>query len=215
MQHGTSDPETANGREVFYAAYGSNLCAERFGCYLSGGRPPGSAHAHRGARDPRPASTWRTFWVPGTLYFSGTSRLWGGAPAFLDLDPMVETKAALRAYRVTWEQLEDVMAQESARATVPLELEPRTLVEGFSTLVGSGRYDRLACLGVIEDIPVVTLTAPWSLTEVAPATPSLPYLATLVRGLREAFDMDDDAIVEYLARAPGCTTALATTALSL
>ena len=151
----------------------------------------------------------------GTLYFSGTSRLWGGAPAFLELDPAAETEMALRAYKVTWGQLEDVMAQESARATVPLELEPKTLVEGFSTLVGSGRYDRLACLGAIEGIPIVTLTAPWPLTEVAPAAPSLPYLATLVRGLREAFDMDDDAIVEYLARAPGCTTALATTALTL
>jgi hypothetical protein len=213
MQKRPSDPETTEGDEVFYAAYGSNLCAERFGCYLSGGRPPGVAHAHMGARDPRPPSAWRRLWVRGTLYFSGTSRLWGGAPAFLELDPAAETEMALRAYKVTWGQLEDVIAQESARQTIALDLEPKTLVEGFSTVVGAGRYDRLVCLGTIEGIPVVTLTAPWRLTEVAPAAPSLPYLATLVRGLREAFDMDDDAIVGYLARAPGCSTALATAAL--
>ena len=151
--------------------------------------------------------------MSGTLYFTGTSRLWNGAPAFVDLDPAAGTEVALRAYKVTWEQLEDVMAQESARDTAPLELEPRTLVEGFSTTVGSGRYDRLACLGAIDGIPVVTLTAPWRLAEVTTAAPSLSYLATLVRGLREAFDMDADAIVAYLARAPGCTKDLATAAL--
>jgi hypothetical protein len=214
VQKRASDGEPANVREVFYAAYGSNLCAERFGCYLSGGRPPGSAHAHKGARDPRPASTWRTLWVSGTLYFAGASRLWGGAPAFIDLDPAAQTEVALRAYKVTWGQLEDVTAQESARETTLLELEPRTLVEGFSTVVGSGRYDRLACLGSIEAIPVVTLTAPWRLAEVTAAAPSLPYLATLVRGLREAFDMGDDAIADYLARSPGCTRELVAAALT-
>lgn len=215
MQKRTSDPEDTKVREAFYAAYGSNLCADRFRCYLSGGCPPGATRAHRGARDPRPASTWRTLSVSGTLYFSGTSRLWGGAPAFLDLDPAAQTEVALRAYKVTWEQLEDIMAQESGRATAPLDLEPRALVEGFSTSVGPGRYDQLACLGTIEDIPVVTLTAPWRLAEVVPAAPSLPYVATLVRGLREAFDMDADAIVAYLARAPGCTKERATAALTM
>jgi hypothetical protein len=214
VQNRASDVEHADVREVFYAAYGSNLCAERFGCYLSGGRPPGSAHVHKGARDPRPVSTWRTVWVSGTLYFAGTSRHWGGAPAFIDLDPAAQTEVALRAYKVTWGQLEDVRAQESARASTPLELEARTLVEGFSTVVGSGRYDRLACLGSIEGIPVVTLTAPWRLAEVTAAAPSLAYLATLVRGLREAFDMGDDAIVDYLARSPGCTRKLAAAALT-
>ena len=79
----------------------------------------------------------------------------------------------------------------------------------------SGRYDRLACLGTIENIPVVTLTAPWRLAEVTTAAPSLRYLAILIRGLREAFDLDDEAIVNYLARAPGCTEKLATAALNL
>ena len=46
----TSGAEPANEREVFYAAYGSNLCAERFGCYLSGGRPPGLARTHTRGR---------------------------------------------------------------------------------------------------------------------------------------------------------------------
>jgi hypothetical protein len=214
MQQSKSDPDRTREREVFYAGYGSNLCAERFGCYLSGGRPPGVAHTQRGARDPRPASTWRTLWVRGTLYFSGTSRVWDGAPAFLDLDPTAATVAALRAYKVTWEQLEDIAAQESARGVTTIDLEPISLVEGFSMSVGAGRYDNLSCLGTIERIPVVTLTAPWRLADVHTAAPSLPYLATLVRGLREAFDMYDDDIVDYLARAPGCTVALASAALT-
>ena len=41
---GTDDP-------VWYVAYGSNLRAARFGCYLAGGRPDGACRTYDGCRD--------------------------------------------------------------------------------------------------------------------------------------------------------------------
>ena len=72
---GTDDP-------VWYVAYGSNLRAARFACYLAGGRPDGACRTYEGCRDrPRPAATspsgCRAAWR-----FAGASRTWrGGSPS--------------------------------------------------------------------------------------------------------------------------------------
>jgi len=38
---------------VWYASYGSNMCIDRFTCYLSGGAPSGARLAYPGCRDHR------------------------------------------------------------------------------------------------------------------------------------------------------------------
>ena len=105
------------------------------------------------------------------------------------------------------------MAQENGRHANVLDVEPGALVDGFSMLAGPGRYDRLVCLGTLEGLPVLTFTAPGPPESVTPAVPSLQYLAHIVTGLREAFDLDDPAIVDYLGRAPGATSDLVRAAL--
>ena len=108
-----------------------------------------------------------------------------------------------------------MIAQENGRATCPLDIEPDALVKGFSMLAGPGRYDRLVCLGTLEGLPVMTFTAPGppgSMTG-GPAAPSLEYLAHIVIGLRETFDLDDPAIMDYLGRASGATSDLVRAAL--
>ena len=107
------------------------------------------------------------------------------------------------------------MAQENARATRALEIDPGALVEGYSVLIGPGRYDRLLCIATLEGVPVVTITAPGSLESVTPAAPSPAYLAHIVTGLRETFDFEDAAIVDYLGRAPGATPDLIRAAMAL
>ena len=63
------DTGRRDGR-VWYASYGSNLLAERFGYYLSGGALPGQEVGHIGARDSTPArasATWAVSWARFTF----------------------------------------------------------------------------------------------------------------------------------------------------
>jgi hypothetical protein len=213
---GEGEAEGEGEGEVFYAAYGSNLSAERFGYYIAGGTAPGAQRALRGARDRRPPGSWRALRVPGSLYFSGHARTWGGAPAFFEPDEHTggEAMALVRAWRLGWGQFEDVMAQENGRATRTLDVHSAALVEGFSMLTGPGRYDRLVCLGTLEDIPVLTFTAPGPPDPERLAPPAVAYLDHIITGLREAFDLDDRAIADYVGSAPGSTPDLVRLALT-
>jgi hypothetical protein len=212
-------PASVPRREVFYAAYGSNLSAERFACYIAGGTAPGVSRSHPGARDRRLPEAWRPLRVPGRLYFSGHSRTWGGAPAFFEpgsKDEHTGAEVFARAWRLAWDQFEDVLAQENGRHVKPLDAEPGALVAGFTLLAGPGRYDRVVCLGTLEGLPVMTCTAPGlpEPTTATPAAPSLEYLAHIITGLRETFGLDEPAIVDYLGRAPGATADLVRAALA-
>lgn len=201
---------------VWYASYGSNLCAERFGCYLAGGLPRGAAHPCRGARDATPPRDDMALDIPYRLYFAGTSRLWnGGAPCFIDLaeDPTTPTHA--RAYLISWEQFEDVVAQENGRAeTPPLDPGFADLAVGAGHRIGQGRYENLLCVGRADDgVAVLTFTSPWTMHDAELNAPAPVYLELLLDGLRESHHLEDDALVTYLGRASGCSEALVASAL--
>jgi hypothetical protein len=197
---------------IWYAAYGSNLFADRFACYIQGGRPAGSTWTFRGARDKRPPLASAALEIPYRLYFAGTSKAWGGSPAFIDSQRSDHHCSFVRAYMIRWQQFEDVVAQENVRETVPITIGNRR--EGQLEQIGPGRYETLLCVGMREEVPIVTFTAPWTFSQVVPGEPSLPYLSMLVAGLREAHELTDGAIVDYLAAAPGCSSALVRRALA-
>ena len=202
---------------MFYAAYGSNLSAERFACYIGGGTAAGASRALPGARDRRQPESWHALRLPGRLSFRGHSPTWGGAPAIFEPATLTGhggTEVFARAWRLGWDQLEDVMAQENGRATIPLDVESVALVDGTSMLVGPGRYDRLVCVGIHEGLPVLTFTAPASLELVLPEAPSPAYLAHIITGLRETFGLVDSEVVEYLGGAAGATPDLVRAALA-
>jgi hypothetical protein len=202
-------------RLVWYAAYGSNLSAARFGCYLTGGRPdPGATRDYTGARDASPPRAARPLRLPHRLYFTGTSSVWGGATAFLEPARGTPTTWG-RAYLVTWAQFEDVVAQESHRTSAPIAIGDVELHAGRSVTMGPGRYETMLCVGRHAGVPVVTFTAPWTLADVDPGPPVPAYLAMLVAGLRETHQLDDAQIRSYLTGAPGCTSALVEAAFAL
>ena len=194
---------------VWYASYGSNLSSRRFGCYLAGGRPPGSSRHYGGARDHSPARRDVALELPHLLYFAGDSLVWGGAPAFLDTEPTSSHLALARAYLITFEQFADVVAQENGRSVgSPLSVSHHELVPGVSTATGPGRYENLLCTGQHDGIPVVTFTAPWPMAETTPSAPSAAYLAMLIEGLRESHRLTDEQLVSYLGAAPGSSPEL-------
>ncbi len=153
--------------QVWYVSYGSNMSAERLACYLEGGCPPGGTKANPGARDRTLPTRSIPVDLPGTLYFAGDSRQWGGGVAFYDHDTPGWTAA--RGYLVTREQLADIAAQEMYRVPVegdPLEevlLEP--LRDGRHT-VGPGHYETLVEVGRHEGLPMITFTSPHGATAV-------------------------------------------------
>jgi len=192
-------------RLIWYASYGSNLSAERFACYLAGGRPSGATRNYVGARDKSLPLDVVALKISYQLYFSGESRVWGGSPAFIDTKPVDGVFGLARAYLIGWDQFEDVVAQENSRSSASIEVDDQDLVPGFSRQIGSGRYENLLCAERLDDMPVVTFTAPWSMTEVTPGAPSAGYLAMLIAGLREAHHLSDEELTSYLGSAPGCS----------
>lgn len=118
------------------------------------------------------------------LLFAGESRWWGGGGvAFIDPDPSEATTLA-RAYLITAEQFQDVLAQESGRE-VGSEVDLAAVASGGSSILGSGNYDRVVHVGH-RDWPMLTFTTPRSVAELSPNPPGQAYRDTIVRGIVEA-----------------------------
>lgn len=189
---------------VWYAAYGSNLLAARFGAYVTGGRVAGSDRVHHGMRDPTPPTQVRAVTVPGQVYFALESPTWGGGLALYDPDAPGETPA--RAYLLTVGQFSDLAAQEMHREPVSdLDLAD-ALVSGRHQ-VGPGRYETIVRTGDLDGSPVLTVTAPWHLDDVSPTAPAAAYLRMLAAGLAEAHGWTPGRIAAHLAGLPGAAGA--------
>ena len=101
---GTDDP-------VWYVAYGSNLSARRFACYVSGGRPRGGSRTYLGCRDRTPPRRDVGIRLAGGVTFAGSPRC--GAGAWPSTTLHADGEMAARAYLLTFGQLSDVVAQEA------------------------------------------------------------------------------------------------------
>jgi hypothetical protein len=181
---------------VWYVAYGSNMNAARFGCYISGGRPHGARRTYLGCRDQSPPRRDVAIHLPGGLTFAGESRVWGGGIAFFD--PHADGELAARAYLITLGQLSDVVAQETRRP-VGSDLALGSGVDRRWALP-SAAYETLLQLDDRDGLPMFTIT---SLQNLDPTPPSAPYVLTMLDGLGEAFGWTADERVDYLLRAPG------------
>ena len=174
---------------VWYVSYGSNMARDRLACYLQGGRPPGAHVSYPGARNPAAPRAEACVELPGTIYFAGASKVWGGGMAFYDHHAAGPTPA--KAYLITAEQFADVAAQEMNRppeADSPLEDLVFDLPVGASHSVGPGGYETLLVLDDIDGVPMVTFTAPHGSADIEHTQPTEPYLAMLRTGSAEVRD---------------------------
>lgn len=185
---------------VWYVSYGSNMCAERLGCYLAGGLPPGATRGCSGCRDRRAPRSATGYQLAGGVYFATESATWGGGRAFYD--PELPGTAATRAYLITSGQFADIAGQEMYR-TAGLDLDLTAVLATGRAELGPGRYETLLHVGDLSGHPMLTFTAPWHATEVRWTAPSAPYLRILMAGLREAHGWADHRIARYLAGLPG------------
>ncbi|MER5895979.1 histone deacetylase [Streptomyces sp. NPDC001876] len=187
-------------QHVWYASYGSNMHLERLACYLKGGRPPGAGRAYPGCRDRRPPSRSVPVELAGALYFATESPVWGGGRAFYD--PEGEGLLHARAHLVSASQFADIAAQEMYREPGK-DLDLSEVLTSGVARIGSGRYETLICAGLLDGVPVLTLTAPWSADDVAPVPPSRDYVRFIASGLSAAGAWDAATVAAYIASARG------------
>ncbi|MFB6893400.1 histone deacetylase [Kitasatospora sp. NPDC056327] len=187
---------------LWYAAYGSNMHAERLACYLRGGRPAGSARDYPGCRDGRLPDHSAPVRLPGRLYFALESRVWGGGTAFYDHDPRHRGGTPARAYLLTVGQFSDIAAQETGGGP-GTDLDLATVLRTGRDPQGPGRYQTLVSPGTLDGVPVLTMTAPWSLAEAELNAPRVCYLRNLAAGLTDAHGWSPRRAAVYLSTRPG------------
>jgi len=169
---------------VWYVAYGSNLLAARFDAYLRGCGDDIPWGPHRGASDSSPATGDRRVVVPHPVFFGGHSRRWNGGCCFCPDEPTSAGRLAVvgRAWRITWGQMADVVAQENGRPTDAAFLPTEPPVPGRAIRVLDGIIDLLIGMDRIDGEPVCTLG---STDPPAVGPPSASYRAVLAAGMAE------------------------------
>ena len=162
--------------EVWYACYGSNLSEERFRCYVQGGVAP-NGKRYYGCND---TTLWKeSYWTDyrGRLYFGNESPSWDyGGVAFYD--PAGYEPVLFRLYRITRNQLHDIMRQEGASANW----------YGHQFLLGMGK----------DNLPVYTLISSTTRPQKAP---SPNYLEVIRTALEKEAGLKPKEVKRYLDKA--------------
>ncbi|KAB2633596.1 histone deacetylase 5-like [Pyrus ussuriensis x Pyrus communis] len=204
--------------DIWYASFGSNLCLERFLCYIKGGQMEGMKTPFLGCADKTPPKeiVWKTF--PHRLFFGRESTAtWGpGGVAFLNPKSNILDKAYMCLYRITLEQFNDVLVQEnvvSFPANSPLfdltGLDSVTREEPHSLQVQLKEcwYSNVVYLGKEHDIPILTMTCTksemdgYKSGELPLCAPAKNYVNTIARGLVEGKQLSQEAAMAYLQEA--------------
>lgn len=166
---------------VWYACYGSNMCQERFICYIKGGEFKLGGSYCVGCKDKTLPRENKTIKLRHSLYFARKSSGWGGGGvAFISAEKEEDPKnwTLGRMWKITSDQFEEVKEQE-----------------------GPSWYDyEVGNLGEEEGIPIKTITSKKRQTFNSPVK---NYLSTITMGLIEAYKLRNKAIYNYLHEKDG------------
>jgi len=188
---------------VWYISYASNMSLERFLCYIRGGRAKGSIREHSGCSDQQLPRKIKPLLLSQSLYFADESQAWSGGIAFIGHTPGKEQTLA-RAYLITKQQFEEVVAQESWRnESAPIDFAK--LAEHGQLVVGDGlgKYDKVIYCGEMDGYPAASFTGP--LEHDIYTKPVAAYLAMVGAGLRETHRLSNRQAATYLSTKPGIT----------
>jgi HKD family nuclease len=203
---------------VWYAAYGSNICEERFLCYIRGGTPPGAHKDYVGCHDPSLPRDARPIMIPHGLFFAGSASGWNGkGMAFIRSER--DRRSFGRMYLITFTQFDQLIQQEQGRKN-PLGTPicpPLSYITSHEFCFTNPAnptapadpkkrlsYGRILNLGSEDGHPVVTFTAVGPDNDIVPAEPAREYLQTIARGIRETFpDVSVQQISQYFSNCDG------------
>ncbi len=166
---------------LWYVGYGSNLCRDRFLKYILGGKYQLGGSKVKGCKNKTLPIEDKPIKLPYCLFFAKRACNWdNGGVAFVSLTSKSEKDKFTygRMWKITTEQFSEIWEQE-----------------------GPEWYNEKLCLGKDNDgIPIFTITHSVDLEF---SEPSDKYLETIVIGLKETFNLDDETILKYLMETPG------------
>ena len=107
---------------------------------------------------------------------------------------------------ITKEQCEDIIRQENRKKDLIIPWSDLS-EENANVTLGDGWYTHLVCLGDTNGIPMITCTT--SQTDIAGHSnaPDEAYLATVIVGLHETYNLGRQGVAKYLASVPGVSGA--------
>ncbi|MZP30103.1 hypothetical protein GTO91_10330 [Heliobacterium undosum] len=191
---------------IWYVGYASNLCWERFECYIIGGKPTGGNRHNPGCRNQEPPLLKTAIRIPYPMYFARNSQQWNGGIAFIDHERNVVKCTLARGYLITRQQFDDVVAQENSlgRGTYSVDIE--SIIQKGNGDLSKGLYSRIVYLGHKDDYPMLTFTSPKPMNSEVISEPSKAYLGVIWKGLRESYpDLSREELLHYLNGLPGVT----------
>ena len=107
-----------------------------------------------------------------------------------------------RAYLLTASQFSDIAAQEMSREPGG-ELDLTDALTHGRARIGPGRYETLVCAGMLDGLPVLTFTAPWSSQDISVNPLSAAYLGHIAAGIVASHEWSPLRAAAYLAGCPG------------
>ncbi len=218
-----------NPQWVWYAAYGSNLCYERFLCYIRVGTPANSTRSYLGCNDKSLPLYALPFTIPHKLFFAGKYGWNNQASAFVRSTK--EGQSYGRLFLIAFPQFDQLIQQEQG-VRCPSE---QPICPPLSYIASNAfcytnpanpslpddpnkrlRYGRIMNLGTKHGRPILTFTAIGPDSEIDDAAPSREYLQAIARGIRETFlSLTSRQIREYLLAVDGVRDNISAEQLSL
>lgn len=181
---------------LWYVAYGSNLLARRFMSYITGEYFEEFSRRHRGCPDKTPPHQIVSMTIPGKILFASHADHWQGmVAAFYDAsDKLSQTK--VRAYLITQDQFEHILAQE-CNVAHPVRIDLSALQQTGHQDIGNGSYyfNRLVYLGERDRHPLITFTS--SDTNLISMEPGPAYKQVLIEGLMESHGLSQKEAKQY------------------
>lgn len=163
--------------------------------------PDSGGPVEAGAANSSPPIADRPLRLPGwQLVFAGQSRRWNQGGVCSVVPAAAEVLA--RAWLITVGQLADVWAQENSGVAVDYSATMAAVRDRVSRDAESGSYRRLAALGGLDGIAMMTITGtPEAMSHLNVPDPG--YWAIVAAGLAETWGFTGPEIDAYLAGCPG------------
>lgn len=185
---------------IWYASYGSNICHERFLCYIIGGKVPAADRIYLGCQDKSFPVATEEIYIQSALYFAKSSSLWGGGGVgFLKNGFGGREQSMGRMYLITQEQFKDVVRQETIREVINIDFD-YAIESGGYVFAERSWYGRIVYIGTQDQYPIFTFT---NEKDLVPTKPAPEYLNIIGKGIKEVYPLTNEEIADYFLKCDG------------